>query len=222
SYVIARKRSGDGGGDGDTVVVAEALREQVLGDGWDLLATVRGIDLIGAEYTRPFGIVDIPDAHLVVPGDFVTTEDGTGLVHLAPAFGAADVEASRSYGLPVVNRVRPDGRFEDGLPLVGGMFFKDADKPLTADLAERGLLFRSEMHAHSYPHCWRCGTVLLYYALPSWYIRTTAIKDQLLAENEKTNWQPVTIKNGRYGEGVRNNVDWAPARTRDWGPPLPP
>jgi isoleucyl-tRNA synthetase len=216
SYVIARKSR-----DGDKVVVAESLYARVLGEGWHVLTYCLGSQLLEATYTSPFGIVDIPDAHRVVAGEFVTTQDGTGLVHLAPAFGADDMAAARAAGLPVVNPVRPDGRFTEGLPLVGGLFFKDADQPLLEDLAERGLLFHSAPHAHAYPHCWRCGTVLLYYALPSWFIKTTEVKDALLAENAATRWQPAGIRDGRYGSWLRGNVDWALSRTRYWGTPLP-
>jgi len=205
----------------ESVVVAEPLLEKVLGEGWEVLQRFDGAELVGWTYRRPFELVDVPDAHRVIAAEFVTTEDGTGLVHLAPAFGADDFAACRAAGMPVVNPIGPDGRFGAEVPLVGGAFFKDADKTLRRDLAERGLLFRDEDYEHSYPHCWRCHTPLLYYALPAWYIKTTQIKDRLLAENARTNWFPETIKEGRYGEWLRNNVDWSLSRSRYWGTPLP-
>ena len=130
----------------------------------------------------------------MVLADYVTTEDGTGLVHQAPAFGEDDMAVCRAYGLPMVNPIRPDGTFDADLDLVGGMFFKTADKVLVDDLTARGLMFRVLDYEHCYPHCWRCHTTLLYYAQPSWYIRTTQIKDALLRENEGTTWYPEHIK----------------------------
>ena len=214
-YIVARTA------DGATLVVAEALADATLGEGYTVLERLPGRDLEHTTYERPFDLVEIPDAHFVVLADYVTTDDGSGLVHQAPAFGADDLITCRAYGLPVVNPVRPDGTFAADVPLVGGMFFKKADDTLVDDLRERGLLVKHVGYEHAYPHCWRCHTPLIYYAQPSWYIKTTAIKDDLLRENEGTNWYPETIKWGRYGDWLNNNVDWALSRNRYWGTPLP-
>src|SRR5690606_19022315 len=190
-------------GEQEVLILAESLLEYALGERrgeYEVVERMKGEALLGKHYEPLFNFLPVEqDYAYVVPGDFVSTEEGTGIVHMAPAFGADDMEMGRRFNLPILQTVNPRGEFIDAVEPWAGVWVKAADPQIIEALEARGLMFRHGTYYHTYPFCWRCDTPLLYYARPTWYIRTTEKKDELVALNQQINWVPEHIKEGRFG-----------------------